>query len=83
MPLRPDLIRLFGPATWRESVSIDPSKVNASAVQHAAGALLSLKGHPARQVELVKNMAPELSAALCRWLADPTFWVLVSNVTRH
>ena len=83
MPLRPELIQLFGPATWRESERIEPEKVDASAVRNAAGALLSLAGQPSRQVEHVRGLPPELAAALCRWLADPSFWGLVANVTKH
>jgi hypothetical protein len=45
--------------------------------------LLRLKGQPTEQVALVNTMQPSTAAALCRWLADPSFWGLVSNVTHH
>jgi hypothetical protein len=45
--------------------------------------LLRLKGQPTEQVALVNTMTPSTAAALCRWLADPSFWGLVGNITRH
>ena len=83
MSLRTELKRLFPPDTIRQATRLDPELVDALAVQEAAGALLRLKGQPTEQVALVKTMQPSKAAALCRWLADPSFWGLVSNVTRH
>ena len=83
MSLQSELKRLFPPDTIRQSKRLEPERVDALAVQEAAGALLRLKGQPAEQVELVNTMQPSTAAALCRWLADPSFWGLVSNVTRH
>ena len=83
MSLHSELKRLFPPDTIRQSKRLEPERVDALAVQEAAGALLRLKGQPAEQVELVNTMQPRTAAALCRWLADPSFWGLVSNVTTH
>ena len=83
MSLQTELKRLFPPDTIRQSKRLGPDRVDALAVQEAAGALLRLKGQPAEQVALVNTMQPSTAAALCRWLADPSFWGLVSNVTTH
>jgi hypothetical protein len=45
--------------------------------------VLRLKGKPTEQVALVNTLQPSTAAALCRWLIDPSFWGLVSNVTQH
>ncbi len=83
MSLQTELKRLFPPDTIRQSKRLEPDRVDALAVQEAAGALLRLKGQPAEQVALVNTMTPSTAAALCRWLADPSFWGLVGNITRH
>ena len=83
MSLQTELKRLFPPDTIRQSKRLEPERVDALAVQEAAGALLRLKGQPTEQVALVSTMQPSTAAALCRWLADPSFWGLVSNVTHH
>ena len=83
MSLETELKRLFPPDTIRQSKRLEPDRVDALAVQEAAGALLRLKGQPAEQVALVNTMTPSTAAALCRWLADPSFWGLVGNITRH
>ena len=83
MSLQTELKRLFPPDTIRQSKRLEPDRVDALAVQEAAGALLRLKGQPTEQVALVNTMQPSTAAALCRWLADPSFWGLVSNVTTH
>ena len=83
MSLQTELKRLFPPDTIRQSKRLEPELVDALAVQEAAGALLRLKGQPTEQVALVSTMQPRTAAALCRWLADPSFWGLVSNVTQH
>ena len=83
MSLQTELKRLFPPDTIRQSKRLEPGLVDALAVQEAAGALLRLKGQPTEQVALVKTMQPSTAAALCRWLADPSFWGLVGNITRH
>ena len=83
MSLQTELKRLFPPDTIRQSKRLEPDRVDALAVQEAAGALLRLKGQPTEQVALVSTMQPSTAAALCRWLADPSFWGLVGNITRH
>jgi len=83
LSLQTELKRLFPPDTIRQSKRLEPERVDALAVQEAAGALLRLKGQPAEQVALVNTMQPSTAAALCRWLADPSFWGLVGNITRH
>ena len=83
MSLQTELKRLFPPDTIRQSKRLEPERVDALAVQEAAGALLRLKGQPTEQVALVNTMQPSTAAALCRWLADPSFWGLVGNVTQH
>ncbi len=83
MSLHSELKRLFPPDTIRQSKRLEPDRVDALAVQEAAGALLRLKGKPTEQIALVSTMNPTTAAALCRWLADPSFWGLVSNVTTH
>jgi len=83
LSLQTELKRLFPPDTIRQSKRLEPELVDALAVQEAAGALLRLKGQPTEQVALVSTMQPSTAAALCRWLADPSFWGLVGNITRH
>lgn len=83
MSLHSELKRLFPPDTIRQSKRLDPERVDALAVQEAAGALLRLKGQPTEQVALVSTMQPSTAAALCRWLADPVFWTLVAGITTH
>ena len=83
MSLQSELKRLFPPGTIRQSKRLEPERVDALAVQEAAGALLRLKGQPTEQVALVNTMQPSTAAALCRWLADPSFWGLVGNITGH
>ena len=83
MSLHTELKHLFPPDTIRQSKRLEPERVDALAVQEAAGALLRLKGQPSEQIELVNTLQPTTAAALCRWLADPSFWGLVSNVTNH
>ena len=83
MSLQTELKRLFPPDTIRQSKRLKPDRVDALAVQEAAGALLRLKGKPTEQIALVNTMNPTTAAALCRWLADPSFWGLVGNITRH
>jgi hypothetical protein len=83
LSLHTELKHLFPPDTIRQSKRLEPERVDALAVQEAAGALLRLKGKPTEQVALVNTLQPSTAAALCRWLADPSFWGLVSNVTQH
>ena len=83
MSLQSELKRLFSPTCIRQSKRLKPELVDALAVSEAAGALLRLKGKPTEQIALVRNMHPTTAAALCRWLTDPAFWGLVSNVTQH
>ena len=83
MSIQSELKNLFPPNIIRQSTRLEPDKVDALAVNAAAGALLRLKGQPTEQVALVNTMQPSTAAALCRWLADPSFWGLVSNVTTH
>lgn len=83
MSIQSELKNLFHPNIIRQATTLEPGRVDALAVNEAAGALLRLKGKPVEQVELVNTMQPSTAAALCRWLTDPAFWVLVSNVTLH
>lgn len=83
MSLHSELKILFHPNIIRQANKLEPGRVDALAVNEAAGALLRLKGKPTEQVALVNTMHPTTAAALCRWLADPAFWCLVSNVTQH
>ena len=83
MSLHSELKRLFPPDTIRQSKRLEPERVDALAVQEAAGALLRLKGQPTEQVALVNTMQPSTAAALCRWLSDPWFWGGVGNISRH
>ena len=83
MSLETELKRLFPPNIIKQAKRLKPGRVDALAVNEAAGALLRLKGQPAEQVALVNAMQPTTAAALCRWLADPAFWGLVSGVTQH
>ena len=83
MSINSELKTLFPPNIIRQANRLEPEKVDALAVNAAAGALLRLKGQPTEQVALVNTMQPSTAAALCRWLADPSFWGLVSNVTQH
>ena len=83
MSIQSELKNLFPPNIIRQAKRLKPELVDALAVQEAAGALLRLKGQPTEQVALVNTMQPSTAAALCRWLADPSFWGLVGNITRH
>ena len=83
MSLHSEMKRLFPPDTIRQANRLEPEKVDALAVNAAAGALLRLKGQPTEQVALVNTMQPSTAAALCRWLADPAFWGLVGNIIQH
>ena len=83
MSLHSELKSLFPSSVIRQAKRLEPELVDALAVQEAAGALLRLKGQPTEQVALVNTMQPSTAAALCRWLADPSFWGLVSNDTTH
>ena len=83
MSIQSELQNLFPKHIIRQATRLEPEKVDALAVNKAAGALLRLKGKPSEQVALVNTMQPSTAAALCRWLADPSFWGLVSNVTQH
>jgi hypothetical protein len=83
LSLHSELKSLFPSSVIRQAKRLEPELVDALAVQEAAGALLRLKGQPTEQVALVNTMQPSTAAALCRWLADPSFWGLVSNVTTH
>jgi hypothetical protein len=83
LSLRRELSNLFGESTTTLAKQLTPGRIDALAVEEAAGALLRLKGKPTEQVALVRAMKPETAAALCRWLADPAFWGLVSGITKH
>ena len=83
MSLHSKLKKLFPPNIIKQSKRLKPERVDALAVNEAAGALLRLKGKPSEQIALVNTLQPSTAAALCRWLIDPSFWGLVSNVTQH
>jgi hypothetical protein len=83
LSINSELKTLFPPNIIRQANRLEPDRVDALAVNAAAGALLRLKGQPTEQVALVNTMQPSTAAALCRWLIDPSFWGLVSNVTQH
>lgn len=83
MSIQSELKTLFSQTIIRQSKRLEPDKVDALAVNAAAGALLRLKGQPTEQVALVNTMQPSTAAALCRWLTDPSFWGLVGNITQH
>jgi len=83
LSINSELKTLFPPNIIRQANRLEPDRVDALAVNAAAGALLRLKGKPSEQVALVNTMQPSTAAALCRWLIDPSFWGLVSNVTQH
>lgn len=83
MSIQSELKILFPPNIIRQSRRLEPERVDALAVNKAAGALLRLKGKSSEQVALVNTLQPSTAAALCRWLIDPAFWGLVSNVTWH
>ena len=83
MSIQSELKNLFPKHIIRQANRLEPEKVDALAVNKAAGALLRLKGKPFEQLALVNAMQPSTAAALCRWLIDPSFWGLVSNVTQH
>jgi hypothetical protein len=83
LSIKTELQTLFTRSVIRQSKRLKPDRVDALAVQAAAGALLRLKGQPTKQVELVQAMRPDTAAALCRWLADPSFWSAVAGITTH
>lgn len=83
MSIQSELRNLFPPNIIRQAKRLKPERVDALAVNKAAGALLRLKGKPTEQAALVNTLQPSTAAALCRWLNDPSFWGLVSNVTQH
>lgn len=83
MSIKTELQTLFTRSVIRQSKRLKPDRVDALAVQKAAGALLRLKGQPIKQVELVQAMRPDTAVALCRWLADPSFWSSVAGITQH
>lgn len=83
MSINSELKTLFPPNIIRQANRLEPDRVDALAVNAAAGALLRLKGQPTEQVALVNTMQPSTAAALCRWLIDPSFWCLVAGITQH
>ena len=83
MSIQSELKNLFPSNVIRQSKRLKPERVDALAVNKAAGALLRLKGKPSEQVALVNTMQPSIAAALCRWLSDPSFWSLVGGISRH
>ena len=83
MSIQSEIPNLFPQHIIRQATRLELEKVEALAVNKAAGALLRLKGKPREQVVLVNTLQPSTAAALCRWLIDPAFWGLVSGVNRH
>lgn len=80
---RTDLIRAFGMATFRAAMTVPPHQVDARAVHRAAADILAHKGNPAEQHRVIRGLHPHVAAALCRWMADPSFWPAVAQVTRQ
>ena len=64
MSIQSELKNLFPPNIIRQATRLEPEKVDALAVNKAAGALLRLKGQPTEQVALVNTMQPSTAAAL-------------------
>lgn len=83
MRLHTELKSLFGKQIVKASQRLEATQVNALAVKEAAGAFSLLKGQPLEQVAFARNLNPETAAALCRWIADPQFWIAVGNITTH
>ena len=83
MSLNDELKRLFGQEATERAAALAPTKINALAVQDAAGALSLLEGQPDKQMAYVRSMHPDTAAALCRWIGDPTVWAAVAGITRH
>jgi hypothetical protein len=80
---RTDLIRAFGMATFRAARAVLPHQVDAHAVHQAATDILAHKGNPTEQHRVIRGLPPHTSAALCRWMSDPSFWSVVASVTRQ
>lgn len=80
---RTDLIRAFGMATFRAARAVLPHQVDARAVHRAAADILAHKGNPTEQHRVIRGLPPHTSAALCRWMSDPSFWSVVAQVTRQ
>ena len=83
MSIQSELKNFFPSNIIRQSKRLKPERVDALAVNKAAGALLRLKGKPTQQIALANTMQPTTAAALCRWLADPAFWGLVGGISKH
>jgi hypothetical protein len=83
LSLHSELKTLFDTKTIRQAKKLEPESVDALAVKEAAGAFLRLKGQPGEQVALINTMKPSTAAALCRWIADPSFWGVVGGITRQ
>jgi hypothetical protein len=80
---RTELIRAFGMATFRAARAVLPHQVDAQAVHQAATDILAHKGNPTEQHRVIRGLPPHTSAALCRWMSDPSFWSVVAQVTRQ
>ena len=83
MSIQSEIPDLFPQHIIRQATRLEPEKVDALAVNEAAGALLCLKGQPTEQLALVNAMQSSTAAALCRWLIDPAFWGMVGGITKH
>lgn len=83
MSLHTELKTLFGQDVLDRAAQLAPKTVDALAVHEAAGALSFLAGKPHEQLAYVRAMPHETAAALCRWMMEPGFWVMVADVTKH
>ena len=83
MSIQSEIPDLFPQHIIRRATRLEPERVDALAVNKAAGALLRLKGQPTEQAALVNTMHSSTAAALCRWLIDPAFWGMVGGITKQ
>ena len=83
MSIQSELKNLFPPNIISQSKRLMPERVDALALNKAAGTLLCLKGKPSEQAALLNTLQASTAAALCRWLADPAFWGGVGGISKY